>query len=184
MQRATDACEPAPAEMPRVLIVEPNKTNLAVLARRIGEAGYRVAAADTVHSALAELHRVSIDLILTELKLPGSSGAELVRLLRDDAGFRDLPLIVMAGRSDSSGCVKALDAGADDVVTKPFHFEVLLARIARQIRRASGLRQLRADNATLDARVVTRAIELGEMRDRWIASEAERRKLEVQVARR
>ncbi|MEO7240042.1 MAG: response regulator, partial [Sphingomicrobium sp.] len=84
-------------------------------------------------------------------------------------------------RSQTDGAVSALDTGADDVVIKPFHFDVLIARIGRQIARARGLRQLRTDNAALDARVVTRAIELGEMRQRWIEAEGERQRLERMI---
>lgn len=168
-------------DQPRVLIVDPDKRNLGVLARRISEAGYRVTTADCAQLAMAELHRLPIDLLLAELRMPGTSGPELVRMIREDAVHRDLPVILIAGRSEANGAVRALEAGADDVAVKPFHFEVLIARIARQIRRARGVRQLRNDNATLDARVVTRAIELGEMRERWLASEAERRRLEAEV---
>jgi DNA-binding response OmpR family regulator len=61
--------------------------------------------------------------------------------------------------------VKAYEAGADDVILKPFHFEVLFARIERRIARARSFKRLQEDNATLDARVVERAIEIGELRD-------------------
>ena len=80
------------------------------------------------------------------------------------------------------GAVEALDAGADDIVVKPFDHDLLLARIARQLSRARATRQLRADNAVLDARVVTRAIELGEMRVALAASEGERARLAGLVA--
>ena len=162
---------------PRVLIVDPNRTNLAVLARRLGEANYRISAAESGPSAVAEMHRVQIDLVLAELVMPLMSGIDLVRMIRDDAAMRDMPVILIAGRSDSGGTIRALAAGADDVVVKPFHFEVLEARIARQLTRARSIEELRRDNANLDARVVTRAIELGETRDRLLASEAERRRL-------
>jgi len=79
--------------------------------------------------------------------------------------------------------VQAYAAGADDVVLKPFHFEVLAARIERRLARAKAIEELRRDNATLDARVVTRAIELGEVRARLLESEAERRRLAGMVGR-
>ncbi len=60
---------------------------------------------------------------------------------------------------------------------KPFHFEVLFARIAQRLAKARSVRELRHDNAMLDARVTTRAIELGEMRAAFAASETERRRL-------
>ncbi len=162
---------------PRILLVEPNRSAMGVLARRLGEAGYRVVAAESAQVAVAELHRLPVDLVLAELAMPLMSGIELARLIRDDTAIRDLPVILISGRSDRTGAVRALQAGADDVVVKPFHHEVLLARIARQLMRAQAVKHLRADNAALDARVVTRAIELGETRAALAASEGERIRL-------
>jgi len=67
------------------------------------------------------------------------------------------------------------------VVRKPFHFELLAARIAREIERARALDKLRQDNAALDARVISRAIELSEMRARL--EESERRRLQLAARR-
>ena len=166
------------AERPRVLVVDPNKTNLSVMARRIADAGYRVAAADSGAAAVAELHRAPVELVIAELHMPRMSGAELVRLIRGGASWGGLPVVLISGRSDPDGAVIAFDAGADDVILKPFHFEVLLARIARRIASSRSLQSLRNDNAALDARVVARAIELGEMRERLRISETRLRSLE------
>lgn len=168
----------APRHTPRVLVVDPNKRNLAVLARRLGEAGYPVAAADSGTAAIAELHRRPVDLVLAELIMRPMNGAELTRAIRSLARWCDLPVMLITGKSRPNGAVQAYEAGADDVILKPFHFEVLFARIERRIARARSLQALREDNAALDARVVTRAMELGDMRERWLASEFERRRLE------
>jgi DNA-binding response OmpR family regulator len=164
-------------QRPRILVVEPNRAYLGVLARRLGEAGFLVTTSDCATSAIAELHRRPVDLVLAELNMPRFGGAELARLIRD-AGFRDLPLMVITGKSRPSGAVRAYEAGADDVILKPFHFEVLFARIERRIARAEALKRLMHDNAALDARVVERAIALAELRDRLAASEAELRRRE------
>ena len=167
----------------RVLIVDPKRTNLAVLARRLGDEGYRISTSEGGQAAIAELHRNSVQLILAELYMPGISGSELVRLVRSESAWREIPIILITGRSAPGGAVQAYAAGADDVVLKPFHFEVLAARIERRLARAKALEELRQDNAVLDARVVTRAIELGEMRARLLESEAERRRLAGLVVR-
>lgn len=167
----------------RLLIVEPNRSALAVLARRLGEAGYRIIACDNPANASAEILRVPVDLVVAELRMEPVSGVELTRLIRDDTALKDTPVILITGKSDSAGAVDGFGAGADDVVAKPFHFEVLIARIARRIARARSVKELRADNATLDARVVTRAIELGEMRAALQQSEAERARLAKLVSR-
>jgi PleD family two-component response regulator len=163
---------PANDERSRILVVEPNKTNLAVMARRLVEAGYRVSTAETGQDAAAELYRVRIDLVLAELTMPRMSGAELARLIRDEVMWRDIPVMLITGKSEPKGAVRAYEAGADDVILKPFHFEVLFARIDRRIEAARSLKRLQEDNAALDARVVERAIQIGELRDRLAEVEA------------
>jgi len=152
-------------ERPRVLVVEPNRTNLGVLARRLAEHGFRVTTADSGASAIAELYRLPIDLVLAELDMPRMSGAELARAIRGEVQWNDIPVMLITGKSDPKGAVRAYEAGADDVILKPFHFEVLLARIDRRVERARSVQQLKHDNATLDARVVERAIQIGELKD-------------------
>lgn len=165
------------AQAPRVLIVEPDRKYLSVLARRISEGGFRVATADSGPSAIAELHRMRVDLVLAELYMPRMGGAELARAIRGETGWRDLPVMLITGRSKPDGAVAAYESGADDVILKPFHFEVLLARMERRLAKARSVARLRDDNAALDARVVARAIELREVRERWLAAEAERQRL-------
>ncbi len=156
---------PEPDERPRILVVEPNRTNLGVIARRLGEAGYRVTTADSGATAIAELYRLPIDLVLAELIMPRMSGAELARAIRGEVQWNELPIMLITGKSDPKGAVNAYESGADDVVLKPFHFEVLIARIERRIQRARAMKRLQEDNAALDARIVERAIQIGELRD-------------------
>ena len=157
---------PAPDERPRILVVEPNRTNLGVMARRLSEAGYRVATADSGASAIAELYRLPVDLVVAELNMSRMGGAELARAIRGEVQWNDIPVMLITGKSEPKGAVRAYAAGADDVILKPFHFEVLIARIERRIDRARAVRQLQEDNAALDARVVERAIQIGELRER------------------
>ena len=152
-------------ERPRILVVEPNRTNLGVMARRLGEQGYRVTTADSGPTAIAELYRLPIDLVLAELDMPRMSGAELARAIRGEVQWNDIPVMLITGKSDPKGAVRAYGAGADDVILKPFHFEVLFARIDRRIDRARSVQQLKDDNAALDARVVERAMQIGELRE-------------------
>ena len=170
-------------QAPRVLIVEPNRSYCGVLARRIGEGGYRVATAGGAQAAMAELNRLQVDLVIAELRMPGSGGAELCAMIREDAVHRHIPVMLITGRSEPRTPVRAYEAGADDVILKPFHMEVLLARIGRRLESARAIEALRSDNAALDARVVTRAIELGELRDRLRQSEVERARLATIVGR-
>src|SRR3954453_11785434 len=145
---------PAPDERPRILVVEPNRTSLRVMTRRLAEAGYRVTAADNGEAAIAELYRLPIELVLAELNMPRMSGAELTRAIRGEVQWNDIPVMLITGKSDPKGAIRAYEAGADDVILKPFHFEVLIARIQRRIDRARSIKRLREDNAAPVACVV------------------------------
>ena len=162
-------------ERPRILVVEPNRTNLGVLARRLAEHGYRVTTADSGPAAIAELYRLPIDLVLAELNMPRISGSELARAIRGEVQWNDIPVMLITGKSQPKGAVRAYEAGADDVILKPFHFDVLFARIDRRIERARSIRRLKDDNAALDARVVERAIQIGELRGQLSAERSKPR---------
>ena len=168
-------------ERARILIVQPDRNYLGVLSRRLSDAGFRVTTADSVAGAVAELHRLPVDLILAELNMKPTSGAELARMIRGEVQWNDLPVMLITGKSKPTDAVRAYEAGADDVILKPFHFEVLVARIGSRLARERAMKLLRADNATLDARVVERAILLGELKNQLAAAEAECRRLELLV---
>jgi DNA-binding response OmpR family regulator len=171
-------------ERARILIVEPDRNYLGVLSRRLSDAGFRVTTADSVSGAVAELHRLPVDLVLAELNMKPTTGAELAWMIRGEIRWRDLPIMLITGKSKPADAVRAYQAGADDVILKPFHFEVLVARIESRLQRVGSIKLLREDNATLDARVVERAIRLGEIRERLAAAEAECRRLETIVRAR
>lgn len=154
-----------PEKRPRILLVEPNRTNLGVMARRLSEAGYRVTTASSGSAAIAELCRLPVDLILAELDMARMSGAEMTRTIRGEVQWNDIPIMLITAKSEPKGAVRAYEAGADDVIVKPFHFEVLFARIRRRFDWTRSIKQLREDNAALDARVVERAIQIGDLRD-------------------
>lgn len=173
---------PAERRVPRVLIVKPERAYLGVLARRIAESGYRIAIADTVQAAVAELYRLPVDIILSELRGPDFNGTDLLGIIRRDTMLRDTPFLLFSGKSDHPAAIQALRAGADAIVKKPFHFEVLCARIGRELQRKRAIEELRSDNQALDARVIERAIALGELKDQLASSEAECTRLQQIVA--
>ena len=161
------------SEPPRVLVIESNRNYLGVLARRLAESGYRIAAAESAQAGFSELYRIPADIVVCSARLPGTSGIEFVRMIRHDPVHSQLPVLLIVGRSDPVTAVKAFAAGADGIIRKPCHFEVLAAGIGRFLERAAAVQRLVDDNAALDARVVSRAIELRELRERL--SMAERR---------
>jgi len=164
-------------EQSRVLVIEPNRNYLGVMARRLTQFGYRVATAESAQSGLAEIYRIPADLILCEVNLPGTTGIELARMIRDDPVHANVPFLVVVGRSDPNAAVRAFEAGADGVIRKPCHFEVLAACIARQLSRAESMKRLAGDKAALDAKIITRVIQLRETQLQLSAAETERRRL-------
>ena len=154
------AAEPRAPSAERLLLVE-DETDLArFVADALGEAGYAVDVCHGLKEALRAVGRVSPALVLLELGLPDGDGVDLVAHLR---GFSESPVIVLSARSDEAQKIRALDAGADDYLTKPFGMAELLARVRAQLRR-SARRQgesapARLGNVTVDlaARLVTKA---------------------------
>jgi len=117
---------------PRVLIVEDEPALLRALRINLRARGYDVATASTGREALAEARRRSPDVVLLDLGLPDVDGREVINELR---GWSAAPVIVLSGRAGSGDKIGALDAGADDYVTKPFDMEELLARLRAALRR-------------------------------------------------
>jgi DNA-binding response OmpR family regulator len=164
-------------EQPRLLVIDSNRNYLGVIARRLSEFGYRVATGESAQSGLAEMYRIPVDLVLCDVELRGTNGIELARMIRDDPVHRDVPLLLVVGRSDPGSAVRAFESGADGVIRKPCHFEVLAACIARQLSRAEAMKRLVGDNAALDAKFVSRVIELRETQAQLTTAERERRRL-------
>jgi two-component system KDP operon response regulator KdpE len=115
-----------------VLLVEDDRTLLTSLSITLRAAGYRVDRAGTAAQALATAVAEPPDLVVLDLGLPDRDGGEVIRQLR---GWSDVPIVVLSGRSDSGDKVTALDAGADDYVTKPFAPDEVLARLRAAARR-------------------------------------------------
>ena len=120
--------------MTRVLVVDDEPQILRALRINLRVRDYEVVTAATGSEALTAAARHPPDLVLLDLGLPDLDGVEVIAGLR---GWTQAPIIVLSGRADSTDKVDALDAGADDYVTKPFGMEELLARMRAAIRRAT-----------------------------------------------
>ena len=120
--------------MTRVLVVDDEPQILRALRINLRVRDYEVVTAATGSEALTAAARHPPDLVLLDLGLPDLDGVEVIAGLR---GWTQAPIIVLSGRADSTDKVEALDAGADDYVTKPFGMEELLARMRAAIRRAT-----------------------------------------------
>jgi two-component system KDP operon response regulator KdpE len=126
-----------------VLIVEDEPALLRALRIDLRARGYEVLTAARAEDALDQASRWPPDAVLLDLGLPDRDGTEVIRELR---AWSSVPVIVLSGRSAAQDKIVALDAGADDYVTKPFSMDELLARLRAALRR---------EDATKPATVVT-----------------------------
>jgi two-component system, OmpR family, KDP operon response regulator KdpE len=118
--------------MTRVLVVDDEPQILRALRINLRVRAYDVHVAATGAEALEVAGRYPPDLVILDLGLPDLDGVEVIQGLR---GWTKAPIIVLSGRADSVDKVEALDAGADDYITKPFGVEELLARMRAAVRR-------------------------------------------------
>lgn len=120
----------------RILLIEDDARLADPLSAQLREAGFAVdVSADGVEGLFFGAE-YPIDLAIIDLGLPGMSGIEVIRRLRGEG--RDFPILILTARSEWQDKVTGLEAGADDYLTKPFHFEELLARVNALLRRAAG----------------------------------------------
>ena len=143
----------------RVLIADDDPQILRALRITLGARGYEVTTASDGKAALDAATRTHPELVVLDLGMPGLSGVEVIQALR---GWTTVPILVVSGRTESWDKVEALDAGADDYVTKPFAADELLARIRALSRRhpaASDEPVITFGDVSVDlgARVVTRS---------------------------
>jgi len=117
---------------PRILVVDDEPQITRVLLRSLTSKGYDVRIAGDGDFALQTFHDWAASLVITDLAMPNMGGLELCRRLRE---ISDVPIIVLSVRGEEKAKVEALDAGADDYVTKPFGMDELLARIRAALRR-------------------------------------------------
>lgn len=121
------------AQDPRqILVVEDDEDTAEVVTNLLTSAGYNTVAVDMGEAALHEIAAAAPDLVLLDLLLPDIDGIEVLRRVRDRSF---LPMIVLSGLTQERDKVRALEAGADDYMGKPFSPEELLARVSALLRR-------------------------------------------------
>ena len=131
---AGSAAAATPSASPKILVVDDDRQLLRALRINLSARGYEVAVAADGTSALAIASRRPPDLMIVDLGLPDMDGVRVVEGVR---GWSGVPIIVLSARHAEQAKVQALDAGADDYVTKPFGMDELLARIRAAMRRGT-----------------------------------------------
>ena len=135
-------------ERQRILIVDDEPQITRVLRRSLTSHGYDVRSAADGESALETFGDWRPDLVITDLSMPNVNGIELCRRLRK---LSAVPIVVLSVKGEEKTKVEALDAGADDYVTKPFGMDELLARIRAALRRTSEPQASDSTSAVLEA---------------------------------
>ncbi len=114
-----------------ILVVDDNLATLEVLERNLTAAGYQVYTVQDVNNAVKVLNEQEIDLVITDLKMPGESGMDLIRYVREN--LHNTEVMMITGYATIEGAVQAVKAGAEEYLTKPFTDEELLEAVKRAL---------------------------------------------------
>lgn len=116
-----------------ILVVDDNEMNRDLLSRRLAKKGFRVSVVEDGQAAMDWLEANPCDLVLLDIMMPGISGIEVLSRLRETRSVSELPIIMATAKGDQADIVDALKRGANDYVTKPLEFPVVLARVQTQL---------------------------------------------------
>jgi class 3 adenylate cyclase/CheY-like chemotaxis protein len=136
-----------------VLIVDDTPVNLKLLADLLAAKGYAVVTATSGAEALVKVEADAADLVLLDVMMPGMSGYEVCRKIRENPATAMLPVVMVTALDPAQERVKGIEAGADDFLTKPIHQPELLARVRSLLRVKTLWDQLAELNRTLEQRV-------------------------------
>ena len=117
----------------RILVVDDNASNRDLLSRRLQRHRHTVLQAENGVTALALVEKEALDLILLDLMMPGINGYDVLKLLKRDPRFRDIPVIMISALSELDSIVRCIEAGADDYLAKPFDPTLLRARVGSSL---------------------------------------------------
>ena len=147
-------------EPARILVVDDTPSNVKLLADILQARGYTVVTAANGAEALARIERQAPDLVLLDVMMPGMSGYEVCRKLRDNPATAMLPVVMVTALDPGQERVKGIEAGADDFLTKPIHQPEILARV-RSLLRIKALHDELSDlNRHLETRVAEQVSQL------------------------
>ncbi|MEY4210871.1 MAG: hypothetical protein RLZ92_1252, partial [Pseudomonadota bacterium] len=136
-----------------ILVVEDEEAIREMLIMALGQNDLNVTAVASAELALQTLADKTMDLLVLDWMLPGISGVELARRLKNDPHYKQLPIILLTARGEETDKIRGLEIGADDYMTKPFSPKELVARIKAVMRRSGKLNesgQISVDSIVLD----------------------------------
>src|SRR6478735_10581021 len=141
---------------PTVLVVDDTPANLGVVMELLGAAGYRVLLAENGLRALELLAQQPIDLVLLDVMMPGLDGFATFAKLREQPAWTEIPVLFMTAVDEPAQKVRALEGGAVDYISKPFHPPEVLARVRTHLELRAARQALQAQNERLEAEVSLR----------------------------
>jgi two-component system NtrC family sensor kinase len=144
----------------KVLAVDDSETYLQELAQNLRVDGYEVVLARSGEEALELLAIEPVDCVLLDMMMPGISGRETCRRVKNVPAMRDIPIVILTAMEDRDAMIEGLAAGADDYVAKSSDFDLLRARLLAQIRR----KHFEDDNRQIREELLHKKIEAGEAR--------------------
>ena len=168
----------------RILVVDDEPDIVALVVYHLAKAGYRVSSASSGPDAVALAKRERPALIVLDLMLPGKSGFDVLREIREDAGTRQIAVLLLTARKDEPDRIQGLSLGADDYLTKPFSPQELVLRVQAILRRTTAGGQasdelevgpIHIDRAAHTVTVGGRALDLTATEYKLLLTLAERR---------
>jgi two-component system, OmpR family, phosphate regulon response regulator OmpR len=127
---------PLADEAPHLLVVDDDRRIRELLSRFLSDQGLRVTTAASAAEARARMEALVFDAVILDVMMPGETGLEFLRRLRDEAGDT-VPVIMLTARSEVADRIAGLEAGADDYLPKPFDPRELLLRVTNILKRAA-----------------------------------------------
>jgi len=152
-----------------ILVVDDNVVSAALLKELLASRGYQTVAVQNAAAAEAEIRREAPDLVLLDVVMPGKSGYELCRELKEDSKTRLIPIVMITGLSAREDRLRGIEAGADDFLTKPISAEELFARVSSLLK----LKEFTDELETADSVLCTLGLSV-EARDPYTEGHCER----------
>ncbi|MCP4257582.1 MAG: response regulator [Planctomycetes bacterium] len=137
----------------KLLVVDDNEMNRDMLSRRLSRRNHTVKTAENGQQALDLIDKESFDVILLDIMMPGISGIEVLKIIRQFYSASELPVIMVTAKGDSDDVVTALKLGANDYVIKPLDLPVVLARVQTQLEASCSHKTLKKRTKELEAMI-------------------------------
>lgn len=133
----------------KILLVDDNPINIRIAAKILRSNNYNISFSQSGKEALEKTQKAPFDLILLDVMMPGMDGYEVCQRLKEDPVTEKIPVIFLTAKTEPESIVKGFEVGGADYVTKPFHGQELLSRVATHLRLKQSLEQLNQANRLL-----------------------------------